>query len=61
MVPIVVTSMTPAEARVRREEIVRRVGGDESAFRDRAEAYLLSAEELALYDELENLDFLLGE
>ncbi|WP_284292198.1 hypothetical protein [Luteimicrobium album] len=53
--------MTPAEARARREEIVRRVGGDESAFRDRAEVYLLSAEELALYDELENLDFLLGE
>lgn len=54
-----VTMMTKAEARARREEIIRQVGGDEQAFRDRADAYALNAEELALYDELEGLDYLL--
>lgn len=54
-----VTMMTKAEARARREEIIRQLGGDEQAFRDRAYAYALDAEELALFDELEGLDYLL--
>lgn len=60
MAPIVVDRMTVEEARARREEIIRRAGGDESRLRERAEAYLLSADELALFNELESLDFLLA-
>lgn len=60
MAPVTVNLLTVDDARARRAEIVALVGGDESAFRDRAESYLLSAEELALFDELENLDFLLS-
>ncbi len=60
MVPKVV-DMTNDEARARRAEVIRLAGGDEDAFRARAAEYLLSAEELALYSELESLDFLLGE
>ncbi len=61
MAPVVVNRMTLAEARERRDEIVRLVGGDEETFRTRAAEYRLSAEELALFDELENLDFLIVE
>jgi hypothetical protein len=60
MAPIVVDRMTVEEARARREEIIRRAGGDESRLRERAEAYLLSADELVLFNELESLDFLLA-
>lgn len=60
MAPIVVSRMTVEEARARRDEIIRRAGGDEREFRDRAGAYLLSADELALFNELESLDFLLA-
>lgn len=52
--------MSVAEALRRRREIVEQVGGDEKAFRERAAAYALDAEELALFDELEGLDYLLN-
>lgn len=59
MAPIVVNRVSTAEARARRATIIDLSGGDEAAFRARAASYLLSAEELALFDELESLDFLL--
>lgn len=52
--------LTEAEAEDRRRVIIETVGGDEDEFRDRAREYLLSAGELALFDELEGLDYLLG-
>jgi hypothetical protein len=61
MAPIVVNRMTVAEARERRAEIIRLTGGDEATLRSRAANYLLSADELALFDELESLDFLIAE
>lgn len=39
--------------------MVAEAGGDERAFRERAENYLLDPTELALYDELMGLDYLL--
>lgn len=48
------------EATRRRAEIVAEVGGDEEAFRDRADDYLLDTRELALFEEMEALDFLMG-
>jgi hypothetical protein len=56
----VIERLTEAEARARRQAIVEQVGGDEAAFRERAEDYLLDAEELTLYDELNALDYLLA-
>jgi hypothetical protein len=58
MTPVEV--FTRAEAEARRAEIVRRVGNDEESFRERAEAYALNAEELAMFDEMEALDYILG-
>ncbi|MGL5865744.1 MAG: hypothetical protein ACRCYX_07705 [Dermatophilaceae bacterium] len=56
----VVERFTRAEAVARRQEIIDSVGGDEGTFRDRADEYLLDARELALFDELNGLDYLLG-
>lgn len=56
-----ITKLSTERARARRTEIIREAGGDEREFRDRAEAYTLSAHELALFDELEALNYLLGE
>lgn len=55
-----VERLTEAEARARRNEIIKSVGGDESAFHERAHNYLLDSRELALHDELNALDYLLG-
>lgn len=55
-----VERLTEAEARARRNEILDSVGGDESAFHERAHDYLLDSRELALHDELNALDYLLG-
>lgn len=60
MSPVVVEPFTTEEALARREEILAEVGGGEDTFRARAEAYVLEARELALFDELEELDYLLG-
>jgi hypothetical protein len=55
-----VERMTEAEARARRDEIIVSVGGDEDAFHERAHSYSLDSRELALHDELNALDYLLG-
>ncbi|MGC5629313.1 hypothetical protein ACPYO6_13850 [Georgenia sp. Z1344] len=60
MTQVVVSHLNAVEANARRDAILSRVGEDEDAFRTRASEYLLSAEELALFDELESLDFLLS-
>jgi len=60
MSAVTVDRLTVAQARARRDEILRQVGGDENSFRERAADYLLDAEELALFDELRVLDYLLA-
>lgn len=57
---VVVERMTEQEALARRDAIIAEMGGDEAAFRVRAASFALDARELALYDELEELDYLLG-
>ena len=52
--------LSPQEAEFRRAQIIDAVGGSEDEFRARAEVYSLSAHELALFDELESIDYLLG-
>lgn len=52
--------ISSADAEARRAEIVEQVGGDEEAFRARAAVYALDDSELALFDELRALDYLLG-
>lgn len=52
--------MTRHQAEARRRKIIKLVGGDEVAFVERAHEYLLDAAELALFDELKGLEFLLG-
>ncbi len=59
MSAVVVQQLTEQEALTRRAEIIDEVG-DEEAFRVRAANFALDARELALYDELEELDYLLG-
>lgn len=53
-----VTVMSRAEAEERYAALVRTIG-DMSAFRERALAFALDAEELATYDDLLELEFLL--
>jgi len=60
MSAVVVEWLTEQEALARRAEIITAVGGDEAAFRDRAARFQLGVRELALFDELEELDYLLG-
>jgi hypothetical protein len=60
MSSVVVERMTVDEARRRRDAIIAAVGGDESAFRNRALEFTLDARELALFDELTELDYLLA-
>ena len=60
MAPVVVVEMTATEARTRRKEIVDLLGGNEERLRDRAANYQLDWKEMALFDELENLDWLLS-
>lgn len=55
-----VERLSRRKAEARRREIIKSIGGDEREFRARADAYLLDARELALYDELRGLDYLLG-
>ncbi|UNX55216.1 hypothetical protein MF406_02730 [Georgenia sp. TF02-10] len=57
---VVVERLTEPQAVARRAEIIEAAGGDERAFRARAADFALDARELALYDELEELDYLLG-
>jgi hypothetical protein len=57
----VIERLTAAEAVAHHREIVEDVGGDEKAFRERAREYLLDARELALYDELNALGYLLAQ
>jgi hypothetical protein len=56
----VIERITEEDARARRDEILRLIGGDVEAFRIRAYDYLLDASEQALFDELEDLDYLLS-
>ncbi|WP_426563941.1 hypothetical protein ACPPVT_21525 [Angustibacter sp. McL0619] len=60
MSKVVVERLTVDEAWRRRIAIIAAVGGDESGFRNRALAFVLDARELALYDELMELDYLLA-
>jgi len=60
MSTVTVEPISEDEARARRAEIIGLVGGDEDAFFKRAHDYLLDARELALYDELNGLDYLLA-
>lgn len=60
MTAVVAEVITRVEAESRREAILRAVG-DEACFRERGEAYELHGKELELYDDLCELDFLLGE
>ena len=55
-----VKPITEDDAWARRADIIALVGGDEQAFLQRAHEYLLDARELALYDELKGLDYLLA-
>lgn len=59
MSPVTIDAISTIEALARRAEIIAAVGGDEVAFRRRAHDYLLEAEELALFDELVGIDYLL--
>lgn len=52
--------MTRHQAESRRKKIIKIVGGNEARFIERADEYLLDATELALFDELKGLEFLLG-
>lgn len=55
-----VTLIDAAEAKRRRAELVAGLGFDEHELRERAAEYLLTARELAVLNELNELDFLLG-
>lgn len=60
MSAVVVERLTELEAVGRRAAITAAAGGDETTFHARAANFALDASELALYDELEELDYLLG-
>ncbi|WP_101652842.1 hypothetical protein [Brevibacterium ihuae] len=60
MTAVVTELISRNEAEHRRAEIIREVG-DEARFKERGEAYELRDKELELYDDLCELDFLLGE
>jgi len=51
--------MTEGEVRARRAEVLKKSGMKEEDFHRRARDWSLDARELALYDEMRNLDFLL--
>ena len=57
----VVETLSVAQARRRRAEVLASVAGDECDLRARAAQYMLDAEELAALNELDELDFLLSE
>lgn len=59
MSAIAVQHYTAKKAAARRAKILKSVG-DESDFRQRAALYLLSSDEQELFDELEDLDYLLS-
>ena len=59
------TAMTPVyytleQAHARRNEILSIVG-DEATFKERGARYALDAQQLALYNELTDLEFLIGD
>lgn len=56
----IVERYTEAEARARRDEILAEIG-DEAALRERARQFLLDPAELALLDELDDFNYLIGE
>lgn len=60
VVDVRTTVHTRENAVARREEILAQVG-DPAAFRRRGEAFELNAEELALYSELLDLEYLLDD
>lgn len=57
---MIVKRLSEPEACARRAEIIQAAGGDEANFRERAANYLLDSRERALFDELQDLDFLLA-
>jgi hypothetical protein len=59
MTAIAVQRYNERQARARRANIIRSVG-DETDFRNRASHYLLTATEQSLFNELEDLDYLLS-
>lgn len=56
-----VRTITPEAARQRRAQLLASVGGDEDALRARAAVYALDARELAALEEIDALDYLLGD
>ena len=48
-----------AQARMERANLNQAAGGDETALRARAAAYGLNAEEVAILDQIDGLDYLL--
>ena len=58
--PMKAILLTAATARQRRADLLASVGGDEAALRVRAAAFMLDAKELAVWDEITGLDYLLG-
>ena len=60
MTTVTVRQLTIQEAKQRRDEIVRELGGDLEAIAERAESYLLTLKERALFDEWEDLQYLLS-
>lgn len=59
MTPVTLEVITSEEARARHAKLLEAIG-DRDAFERRAEEYALDARESALYDDLVELEFLLG-
>lgn len=51
--------LTEAQARMERANLIQAAGGDEARLRARAAAYGLNAEEVAILDQIDGLDYLL--
>lgn len=60
MSPTIIT-LTVEQAVERREAILDELRLTEEVLRDRAAKYQLDADEMVLFEELEDIDFLLGE
>ena len=51
--------LTEAQARIERAHLIQTAGGNETALRARAAMYGLNAEEVAILDQIDGLDYLL--
>jgi hypothetical protein len=57
----VVQVLSVEQARTLRRELIDKLSFDEVELQRRAERYALTAQELAIYDELRDFDYLLSE